>query len=134
MVGGPLGSSRASDDGVDEQPTALATTTGRGRTAHPVNSRRIGRNITMNERIRGRAGQRLRLRRLRAEPLCRDCAARGVIRRSTVPDHIRPLALGGLDVDENVRCLCDDCHLFRTAQQFGHRGGRLLGDDGWPIE
>jgi 5-methylcytosine-specific restriction protein A len=94
----------------------------------------LAETITMNERIRGRAGQRLRLRRLRAEPLCRDCAARGVIRRSTVPDHIRPLALGGLDVDENVRCLCDDCHLFRTAQQFGHRGGRLLGDDGWPIE
>jgi len=87
----------------------------------------------MNERMRGRRGVAQRRRRLRAEPLCRDCAAKGIIRAATVPDHIRPLAQGGLDVDENVRCLCADCHKFRTNQQFGRRGGRTIGPDGWPI-
>lgn len=34
-------------------------------------------------------------------------------------DHIKPLALGGLDVDENTRNLCDPCHVEVTAEQFG---------------
>jgi 5-methylcytosine-specific restriction protein A len=87
----------------------------------------------MGERIRGRLGVNMRKARLRAEPLCRDCKEQGVIRPAVVPDHIRPLALGGEDVEDNIRCLCADCHDKRTREQFGQRPRRpTIGVDGWP--
>ena len=88
----------------------------------------------MGVRITGRKGVALRLRRLRAEPLCRDCLSKGVIRAADTPDHIVPLALNGTDTDDNVRCLCVDCHRSRTNEQFGYRTRQELDDDGWPIE
>lgn len=90
----------------------------------------------MGERIRGRKGVALRKRRLAAEPLCRDCCNANPrrITAATVPDHIRPLALGGEDVDSNVRCLCGPCHEKRTREQFGQRKKMAFGVDGWPIE
>lgn len=75
----------------------------------------------MGERIRGRRGVKLRERRLAAEPLCRDCKAKGLTTRAERPDHIVPLALGGEDVDSNIRCLCVPCHAVRTAEQFQHK-------------
>ncbi len=74
-----------------------------------------------------------RLRRLKAEPLCRDCAAAGIVREATVPDHIVPLAHGGTDEDSNIRCLCAECHARRTAEQFGRRRKVPVDADGWPI-
>src|SRR3546814_6041514 len=87
----------------------------------------------MAERLRGRRGVEQRRRRLQAEPLCRDCKAKGVITAATAPDHIVPLALGGSDDDSNVRCLCPECHLERTREQFGHRARSTIGEDGWPL-
>jgi 5-methylcytosine-specific restriction protein A len=88
-----------------------------------------------SQRIRGRAAVELRRRRLEAEPLCRDCLARGIVRASAVPDHITPLALGGVEDgmvgSPNIRCLCDDCHRDRTAEQFGHRRKRPVALNGW---
>ncbi len=86
----------------------------------------------MADRLRGRAAVAQRLRRLRAEPLCRDCAAWGFVREATVPDHIVPLTQGGSDEDSNIRCLCADCHQDRTAEQFGLRRTVPTGPDGWP--
>lgn len=74
-----------------------------------------------------------RRRRLQAEPLCRDCKAKGRVTAATVPDHIVPLAQGGTDEDANIRCLCADCHRLRTGEQFGHRIARGVDADGWPI-
>jgi 5-methylcytosine-specific restriction protein A len=88
----------------------------------------------MGERIRGRKGVALRRRRLWASPLCEDCKAKGLTRAATVPDHIKPLALGGEDVDSNVRCLCADCHRKRTAEQFGHKPKPIIGLDGWAAD
>lgn len=90
------------------------------------------RALLMVERKRGRAAVAQRLRRLRAEPLCRDCAAWGFVREATVPDHIVPLTQGGSDEDSNIRCLCADCHQDRTAEQFGLRRTVPTGLDGWP--
>lgn len=87
-------------------------------------------------RIRGRKGVELRRRRLaRSSFLCEWCRDRQVTRLADVVDHILPLALGGHDVDENTRNLCDECHLKAGAQQFGHKDPRKqLGLDGWPLE
>lgn len=79
------------------------------------------------ERLRGRAGQEQRRRRLINEPLCRDCADQGRVTASTVPDHIKPLAKGGADTDDNIRCLCGPCHEVRTAEQFVHERRAALG-------
>lgn len=89
----------------------------------------------MVERLRGRAGQAQRLRRLRAEPLCRRCMEMGIVTASTVPDHIKPLAQGGSDDDTNIRCLCKPCHDAVTAEQFGQtlsKAARGCDANGWP--
>lgn len=88
----------------------------------------------MAERIRGRLGVAMRHRRLANEPLCRDCVEQGIKppRLAVTPDHIRPLALGGEDTDDNIRCLCTEHHRDRTAEQFGHRKRQAIGTDGWP--
>ena len=67
------------------------------------------------------------------EPLCRDCKDKGRTTASTVPDHITPLALGGTDDDDNIRCLCADCHDARTREQFGRKARLTIGVDGWPL-
>jgi len=87
----------------------------------------------MTERLRGRRAVAQRLRRLRAEPLCRDCKSQGIVREATVPDHVVPLGLGGSDDDSNIRCLCAECHARRTAEQFGLRRTVGTGPDGWPV-
>ncbi len=88
----------------------------------------------MGERIRGRLGVKLRKARLAAEPLCRHCRARGLVRLATVPDHVKPLALGGIDASDNIRCLCADCHRAATAKQFGHKLKQVISITGWPVE
>ncbi|HEX8419459.1 MAG TPA: HNH endonuclease signature motif containing protein [Sphingomonas sp.] len=90
------------------------------------------------ERLRGRAGQRQRLRRLRrTNGLCERCTAAGLTVEATVVDHIKPLAHGGLDVDANTRNLCVPCHLIVTAEQFGHqvrRGKPGVDEAGRPLD
>lgn len=77
----------------------------------------------------------MRKRRLIAEPRCRICLAEGRVTAATVPDHIVPLAKGGTDTDDNIRCLCEACHDKVTREQFGHRPPPpAIGPDGWPIE
>ena len=88
----------------------------------------------MGERIRGHRGVALRKRRLAQEPLCRICNSKGKVTPATVPDHIQPLAKGGEDVDDNIRCLCAECHREVTAEQFGHRKRVMIGKDGWPVD
>lgn len=84
-------------------------------------------------RVRGAKGMELRRRRLRAEPLCRMCKAEGRVREATTPDHIVPLAHGGTDTDDNIRCLCAEHHDQVTREQFGMKKKIRIGNDGWPI-
>lgn len=87
----------------------------------------------MAERLRGRAGVAQRNRRLaRSNRLCERCLAKDRVTAATVVDHIKPLALGGDDSDENTRNLCDPCHDEVTAEQFGYRKRVTIGLDGWP--
>jgi hypothetical protein len=73
--------------------------------------------IYSQNRVRGRKGVALRQRRLAKEPLCRHCAAKGIIRPAESPDHIIPLSLGGSDTEDNIQCLCKDCHELKTASE-----------------
>jgi 5-methylcytosine-specific restriction protein A len=57
-----------------------------------------------------------------------------LITASIVPDHITPLARGGTDDDDNIRCLCGPCHHEVTTEQFGHAKTAEIGADGWPVE
>jgi 5-methylcytosine-specific restriction protein A len=89
----------------------------------------------MGERIRGRKGVAQRQRRLeRTNGLCEDCLAEGKTRAATVVDHTVPLIMGGEDVDENTRNLCDDHNRKRTAEQFGHKVKPAIGLDGWAAD
>lgn len=74
-------------------------------------------------RLRGRAGVKQRQRRLAAEPLCRHCDELGYIRASEEVDHIIPLAYGGTDTDDNVQCLCKECHEIKSAHEDASHGG-----------
>jgi 5-methylcytosine-specific restriction protein A len=85
------------------------------------------------ERLRGRAGQAQRHRRLqRTNGLCEMCWP-SVVRKADVVDHIKPLVLGGSDDDENTRNICFEHHRQVTAEQFGHRLKPRIAEDGWPI-
>ena len=87
----------------------------------------------MGERTRGRKGQQLRKLRLkRTNGLCEMCLPR--LTPAAVVDHIKPLALGGEDIDSNTRNLCEPCHAKVTAEQFNHRQKVEIGVDGWPID
>lgn len=90
----------------------------------------------MTERLRGRAGQAQRKRRLaRTDGLCEMCLEEDRVTIATVVDHKTPLALGGSDDDENTRNLCDPHHDQVTSEQFGHAEpikGKGIGRDGRP--
>lgn len=88
----------------------------------------------VTERLRGRAGQRQRARRLRLYPLCRRCLEHGRTTATEIINHVVPLALGGADTDENCEGLCKPCDVIVTAEQFGHREPVTFGLDGWPVE
>lgn len=98
----------------------------------------------MTERLRGRAGQAQRKRRLaRTDGLCERCLrigrwkGKGVGRTTlaAVVNHIIPLAHGGSDDDENTENLCKPCDLEVTAEQFRYAEpikGKGIGRDGRP--
>jgi 5-methylcytosine-specific restriction protein A len=66
-------------------------------------------------------------------PYARTARPKALYTAATTPDHIIPLAQGGTDTEDNIRCLCASCHRIRTAQQFGYRVPQQIGPDGWPI-
>lgn len=83
----------------------------------------------MVERKRGRAGQEQRRRRLKLHPVCAECLKRGIVRATKIIDHIRPLALGGSDEDENTQGLCLLCNAIKTATENASAGGAA----NWPF-
>lgn len=88
----------------------------------------------------GQDWRRARLKHLASEPLCRFCAEDGRVTAADQVDHIEPF--GGIDdplrlADSNLRSLCGDCHLARSARQASGAaeprqggGGRISGIDG----
>jgi len=90
----------------------------------------------MVERLRGRAGQAQRLRRLEAHGVhCVRCGCLGVwfVREVTAAlpllqvNHKLALAQGGTDTDDNTEVICEPCHKAETADQFGKVQSKGLG-------
>ena len=69
--------------------------------------------------------RRVRAMVLAREPLCRECARLGVVRAATDVDHVESFA--GLDDPRrldpnNLRPMCQPCHMARTAAQARGEG------------
>jgi 5-methylcytosine-specific restriction protein A len=85
------------------------------------------------ERLRGRAGQAQRQRRLqRTNGLCEECLKEGIVRIATIVNHKIPLIHGGSDDDDNTENLCKRHDDIATAKQFGFKQKQEIGEDGWP--
>lgn len=67
---------------------------------------------------------------LSAEPLCRHCAAKGLVVIATEVDHIKPLELGGDYAPENAQALCHECHVLKTAKDRGYQEQTKFTSDG----
>lgn len=78
------------------------------------------------------AWQRLRASVLAGEPLCRDCAARGIVTEATDVDHV-----SGDPSDnssENLQPLCHSCHSRKTARDHGKQVSMGHDTDGLPLD
>ena len=103
----------------------------------PASFRRRDPRPSRSQRGYDRAWQRLRLRVLRDEPLCRFCKAEGKVTPAEHVDHIQPVADAPhlRLVPSNLRPLCASCHnrrtrtcqLQRSTEQFRGKGAENLG-------
>ena len=89
---------------------------------------------TAHKRWTGRKLQEWRERILRAEPLCRACAAKGLTTVAREVDHLVPLEFGGTYDDANANPLCVPCHKAKTAKDRGYKRRPTIGADGWPVQ
>ena len=88
-------------------------------------------------RIHGSAGwQAVRAQVLREEPLCRECARRGLTEPATQVDHVVPLAVAPqLAFDRaNLAPTCTPCHARKTAAERVRLKGGVGGSKGSQAE
>lgn len=78
------------------------------------------------------AWQRLRAQVLAEEPLCRDCAARGLVTPATDVDHMDNN--GDNNARTNLAPLCHSCHSIKTAEDMGKRTTRGCDVNGIPLD
>lgn len=90
---------------------------GRYCAAHVVQARTVDKRPSRSKRGYDRNWQRLRLLKLRSNPVCEECLLYGHVVQATEVDHIKPLREGGTNQDENLRSLCKSCHSRKTARE-----------------
>jgi hypothetical protein len=69
---------------------------------------------------------------LNGEPLCRHCAARGLLTEATDVDHVS--GDPGDNSSENLQPLCHECHSRKTASDQGKRVSMGCDVDGLPLD
>lgn len=67
----------------------------------------------------GRTWKRIRDRHIAAFPLCEMCKRKGLVTPAEEVHHIKPLAQGGTNDEENLMSLCKVCHSEITAKEGG---------------
>lgn len=82
--------------------------------------------------LQSKAWQRLRADVLAGEPLCRDCASRGIVTEATDVDH-HDGNPGNNDPD-NLVPLCHADHSRKTAASHGKRVSMGHDKDGMPLD
>lgn len=82
---------------------------------------------TPTKRVTGRKLQAMRERLFKGNPLCAECQRQGRVTMATQRDHIKPLAEGGLDDDDNVQGLCMACHDAKSKAESQRGRGRWTG-------
>ena len=82
-------------------------------------------------KLNGSAWQKLRASVLAGEPLCRHCAARGLVVPATDVDH-----MNGADDNrlESLQPLCHECHSRKTARENGKNVTFGCDTSGTPID
>lgn len=87
----------------------------------------------VQDRMRGRALQRVRKMHLAENPLCVMCAKKGIVRLATQLDHITALVNGGQDFNadggQNRQGLCEPCHAAKTRSDMRMGSGGWVDDD-----
>ena len=73
-------------------------------------------------KLYGRTWRKVRDRYRAAHPLCERCLERGRITPTQEVHHIKPLAQGGTNDDDNLTALCTSCHSEITAREGGRWG------------
>ncbi len=70
----------------------------------------------------GRHWEKIRALFLSKHPLCEACKKAGLLTPATEVHHIKPVAGGGTDEDENLMALCKPCHSRFTMEEVRGRG------------
>jgi len=80
--------------------------------------------------------KRLRLQKLREEPLCQTCRARGLLVPADSIDHRVPISAGGppFPPTSGLTSFCRPCHSSKTAAEQAGKTMRGCGLDGQPID
>lgn len=90
--------------------------------------------MSTNQRLRGRALQRMREAKRAENPLCVDCYAKGIVRAWDELDHEVPIEKGGTDDWENLIGRCWSCHRSKTAKDRGYRVNGACDANGMPLD
>jgi len=69
--------------------------------------------------------RKVRNRYIAAHPLCEQCEKNGRFTSAEEVHHIKPLAQGGTNNDDNLTALCTSCHSEITAREGGRWQRRL---------
>jgi len=98
-----------------------------------------GKRGTRHERGYGSAWDKLRKEIIaRDMGLCQPCLKAGNVTPFQAVDHIKPKSSGGTDDQDNLQCICNDCHDAKTTAEGalaqGRTPRRAIGADGWPVE
>ena len=83
---------------------------------------------TATKRITGRKLQAMRADLFARDPLCAECKQQGRVTLATQRDHIKSLAEGGADADDNVQGLCAPCHDAKSKAESARGVRRAWGN------
>lgn len=86
-----------------------------------------GQRGTRQQRGYGRAWEKTRKAIIaRDNAMCQPCLRQGRVTPFAEVDHIKPKARGGPDDNDNLQCICIDCHRAKTtAEGHGAKGNSL---------